>query len=180
MRNLSLDIQQALIGGDRAPNNFIALKDVVSNICEFAGWDYGEVWVPDKEGTILELHSTFYITAHKSKTEVLALEQFRACSEGFSFPPATGLPGRVWSSKQAEWLSDASSESERVFLRHKIAKGFGVKTGFGVPILSNDRVLAVVVFFMLDICKEDKQLTELIATILMQIGGNLESLLKKD
>jgi hypothetical protein len=61
--------------------------------------------------------------------------------------------------------------SERVFLRHHIAKAFGLKTGFGVPVLVNHRMLAVLVFFMLDACEEDKQLTEVVATILTQIGS---------
>ncbi len=106
------------------------------------------------------------------------LEQFRICTEGFSFPSNVGLPGRVWSSQQAEWLSDASSWSERIFLRHQIAKAFGVKTGFGVPVLANHRVLAVLVFFMLDACEEDKQLTELVATMATRIGDKLENLLR--
>ena len=116
MKNLSLDIQQALFDAVvRAANGSNALKNILSSICEFACWDYGEAWIPCKEGTILELHLASYITTHKSKAEVLSLEQFRTCTEGFSFPPAIGLPGRVWVSQQPEWLSDASSQSESVF-----------------------------------------------------------------
>jgi hypothetical protein len=172
MSNLSSDTQQILAEAVNEPSNLhTALNTVLNTICEFTHWDYGEAWIPSQEGTILELHSAFYITPHRSYAQVDALEQFRTCTQGFTFPPGVGLPGRVWSSQQAEWLPNASSVSERVFLRHHIAKAFGLKTGFGVPVLVNHRMLAVLVFFMLDACEEDKQLTEVVATILTQIGS---------
>jgi hypothetical protein len=177
MENLSLDIQQVLEQTiNEAPNLDAALKSVISNICEYTRWDYGEVWIPCKEGTILELYSAFYITPHRSNAQIDALEQFRICTKGFTFPPGVGLPGRVWSSKQIEWLPDACSVSEGVFLRNQIAKALGVKTGFGIPVLASDRVLAVLVFFMLDTHEENKELLEFLAAMVMQIAGKLEKL----
>lgn len=177
MKDLSLDIQRVLAKTvNEALNLDAALNSVLHNICEFTGWDYGEVWMPCQEGTILELYSAFYITPHRSNAQIDALEQFRICTKGFTFPPGVGLPGRVWSSQQPEWLPDACSVSEGVFLRNQIAKAFGVKTGFGFPLLADHRVLAVLVFFMLDESEEDKQRTELVTTIARQIGENLKNL----
>jgi hypothetical protein len=178
MENLFLDIQQVLEPAiNEAPNLDAALNSVLNNICEFTRWDYGEVWMPCQEGTILELYSAFYITPHRSNAQIDALEKFHICTKGFTFPPGVGLPGRVWSSQQPEWLPDACSVSEGVFLRNQIAKAFGVKTGFGIPVVGSDRVLAVLVFFMLDAHEKNKELIEFIATIATQIGGKLEKLL---
>ncbi len=51
---------------------------------------------------------------------------------------------------------------ETYFLRHYIAKAYGVRTGLGIPILANNQVLAVLVFFMLSVRSEDKELVELV------------------
>lgn len=83
---------------------------------------------------VLELSPAWYVNPRRDRISVSALEQFRLCSEAFVLPPATGLPGRVWSSQQPEWIVDVSAESETYFLRHQIAKAYGVRAGFGVPI----------------------------------------------
>lgn len=178
MKDLSLDIQQVLAKTVNETSNLhTALHSILNNICQVTGWDYGEVWIPSQEGTILELYSAFYITPHRSNAQIDALEQFRICTKGFTFPPGVGLPGRVWSSKQPEWLPDACSVSEGVFLRNQIAKAFGVKTGFGIPVIGSDRILAVLVFFMLDAHEENQELIDFLATIATQIGGKLEKIL---
>jgi GAF domain-containing protein len=178
MNNLSLDIQQVLEQAiNEAPNLDTAFNTLLHNICEFTRWDYGEVWIPCKEGTILELHSAFYITPHRSKAQIDALEQFHICTKGFTFPPDVGLPGRVWSSQQPEWLPDACAVSERVFLRNQIAKAFGVQTGFGIPVFASDRVVAVLVFFTLDAHEENKELIAFLATTLTQVANKLEKLI---
>lgn len=180
MNNLSLDIQQIFTQNGREVSNLhTALSSLLVNICEFTEWDYGEVWIPCQEDMLLELHSAFYITSHRSHAEVSSLEQFRICTKGFTFPLGVGLPGRVWSSRQSEWLPDASSLSERFFLRHQIAKAFGVKSGFGVPILANNCVLAILIFFMLHAREEDKRMTELVAALAMQIGNKLETFFRE-
>ncbi|NJP10892.1 MAG: GAF domain-containing protein [Leptolyngbyaceae cyanobacterium RU_5_1] len=176
MQNGSTDIQQTLTQAiDQASDLHTALDNVLSIICEFTGWDYGEAWIPFKEGRILELHPVCYISPHRSDADRYALEQFRNCTKGLTFPYNVGLPGRVWASQRIEWLNNPASQSERIFLRHHIAKAFGVKTGFGVPVLAGDRVLAVLAFFMLDSPMEDKGLTELISTLTNQIGNKLEN-----
>lgn len=141
--------------------NFSDLTVALGHICKRAKWDYGEVWMRGKDSTILQLCPASYINTHTSKDIISNLEQFRLCSQAFILSPGVGLPGRVWSSQQPEWICD-SQQSETYFLRHYIAKAFKVRTGLGVPILANNQVLAVLVFFMLSVRSEDKELVELI------------------
>ena len=155
-----------------APDFIGALSVALSKVCEVTDWDYGEAWIPYRDGSLLELSSAWHINTHRGSAYLLALEQFRLCSEGFVFPPATGLPGRVWSSQQPEWISDVSAHSEIYFLRNQIAKAFGVKAGFGVPILVNQQVLAVLVFFMSEARSEDRQLVELVQAAATQLGAS--------
>ncbi|HAJ58156.1 MAG TPA: hypothetical protein DCP31_01835, partial [Cyanobacteria bacterium UBA8543] len=84
------------------------------------------------------------------------MKEFRRQSEAFTFAPNAGLPGRVWSSQQPLWLRDVSTLATNLFARSHQAKACGLKAGFGVPILANDQVLAVLVFFMLESRQEDR------------------------
>ncbi len=146
------------------------LTQALGHVCELTHWDYGEVWMPNSDGTILQLSPASYINTDQSKVSIFALEQFKLCSQAFILSPGVGLPGRVYLSQQPEWIDDVSVQSETYFLRHYIAKAFGVKTGLGVPIISNDRVLAILVFFMLSVRSQDKQLVELVTAVATWLG----------
>lgn len=164
---------------DRASNSNAVFTHALSHICKYADWDYGEVWIPSTDDTMLELHSSCYISGDRTPAEMRALEQFRICSKGLFFLMDVGLPGRVWLMQRAEWLTNVATESERVFLRHHIAKAFGVKSGFGVPVLGRDRVVAVLVFFTLDFRQADKHLIEQIITLTASISQKLEALMER-
>ena len=47
---------------------------------------------------------------------------------------------------------------------------FSVKTGFGVPVIAGDRASAVLVFFMLSVRPKDKELIELVAKAVLELG----------
>jgi hypothetical protein len=131
------------------------IEQIVIEICEVTDWDYGEVWMPSANSKVLELSQVWHVAA--DTVDEMSLEQFRLCSEGCVVSPGEGLPGRVWSSAQSEWIADATAQSESYWLRNQIAKAFNLSAGFGVPIIVTDRALptlgdrvqAVVVFFKL-------------------------------
>ena len=148
-----------------------ALTAVLKQVCELGNWDYGEAWIPNQNGIILQHSSAFYINTRQSKDCISALEQFWHCSHALILTPGVGLPGRVWLSQQPEWICDVSVQPETYFLRHYIAKAYGVKTGLGVPVLVNNQVLAVLVFFMLSVRPEDKQLAKLAKDAATQLGA---------
>ncbi|MBD2742903.1 PAS domain S-box protein [Coleofasciculus sp. FACHB-1120] len=131
---------------------FIALQKV----CEATGWDFGEAWIPRSDGSVLECSPAWYSRAD-------SLEEFRKSSQVYTFPPGTGLPGRVWVSKQPEWRRDVSIESNQVYLRGQQAMKAGLKAALGIPIVNHDSVLTVLVFYMFESREEDERLIELIS-----------------
>ncbi|GAC1492867.1 MAG: hypothetical protein NVS2B14_05740 [Chamaesiphon sp.] len=153
------------------------LAIAISQVCEVTGWEYSEAWIPSQELTVLELSPAWCGNSAGEKASLLTLEQFRLCSEGFIFPPGTGLPGRIWSSQQPEWLCDAAAQSETFFLRNQIAKGFGIKAGYGVPVFHNQEVKAVIIFFTCKDCEEDRQLVELAQAAAVELGRAFEELM---
>lgn len=160
-----------------APDFHTALFATLLQVCEVTGWDYGEAWIPCKNSRVLELSPVWYSTPQRvfmGNGTALAIEQFRLCSEAFVLPPAIGLPGRVWSSQQPEWIVDVSAHSETYFLRNQIAKACGIKAGFGVPVIVNYQVSAVLIFFLRQARQEDQRLIELVAGVAIKLGAIMQ------
>jgi PAS domain S-box-containing protein len=133
-----------------------ALRVALEKVCEATGWDFGEAWIPGEDGTALKCSPAWY-------NRDANLAQFRNLSENLIFPPGIGIPGRVWISKEPEWRRDVSLEPTEVYFRAQHAKEFGLKSALGIPIVANDQVLAVLVFFMYEARDKDERLMELIS-----------------
>lgn len=74
-----------------------------------------------------------------------ALAEFARASTGFQFRPRVGMPGRVWSSRRAEWL--AGLDDSEAFRRSPLASQFGMKTCLAVPLVFGGEVHSVMAFY---------------------------------
>jgi diguanylate cyclase (GGDEF)-like protein len=117
-----------------------ALEGVLAKICQTIHWDFGEAWIPTQRGTQLRLSRGGY--SHSRE-----FERFRHLSEAIAFTPHEGLPGRVWVSKELEWIEDISQTPSLISPRMRQAKEVGLKGALAVPICWQRQVLAVLVFF---------------------------------
>lgn len=133
----------------------------LQQVCETTGWICGEAWIPRADDTILECAPVWY-------SSIEGLEIFRETSSKFTFAPGVGLPGRVWLSKQSVWIQDVTTDAN--FLRANIAKEVGLRAGVGIPILADDKVVAVVDFFLRESQIEDKRLIEIVTAVAAQLG----------
>ncbi len=138
-----------------------ALGVVLRKVCESTGWIYGEAWVPGPDGTRLECSPSWY-----SKVE--GLGKFWNASDGCTFLPGIGLPGRVWLSKKPVWIRDVTADAN--FPRAPLAREHGLKAAMGIPVLANDTVVAVIVFFVFESRAEDERLVGLVSAIAAQLG----------
>ncbi len=132
-------------------------------ICELTNWDYGEAWLPRPDNTALTLS---WATCGNTPS----LEKFRLSREILTFPPNMGLAGRVWTSQQSEWIEDISAELDGVLLDDQMMQFPQFKAGLAVPIILDNRVLAVLVFFMTKSCPYHQQWSELVTAITTQLG----------
>lgn len=151
-----------------------AFTDILRLICTNIGWDVGEVWMPveDGDGTRLEYGSIWYESQKAScQFPERSLAEFRSCSQAVTVTANVGLPGRVWSSQQSEWIEDVSAAESSIFVRAKIAAKVGLKAGFGVPIVANNRVLAVLVFLKCTKSAEDQRLVKLVNAVATQLAS---------
>ncbi|NJL22624.1 MAG: PAS domain S-box protein, partial [Leptolyngbyaceae cyanobacterium SM1_3_5] len=139
-----------------------ALVSILQVVCEFQGWNYGEVWSLDTHQQMLKCQSAWYSNEGTSCRSSSLLDH--------ALPIGLGLPGRVWRSGQPEWRSDVAQAPEAIFLCHHIVLECGLKTVLGVPLIVNDQVLAVLVFFRFEAIQEDQWLIESLTAIATQLG----------
>ena len=143
-----------------------ALEVILHQVGQTIRWDVGEAWIPDAEGTVLQSAPGWYASNAR-------MDSFRSQSEQLTFAMNIGLPGRVWASKQPEWVEDISQGYPH-FLESQIALEIGFKAGFGVPILVGDEVLAVLVFFKLSPCRKNARFIDIFNAVATQLGSLIQ------
>lgn len=144
-----------------------AIEIALKNICEITGWNYGDAWIRSKDGSVLERIPSGYCSLGSPV-------KFKELSEKFTFPPGTGMPGRIWLSKKYEWVPDVSIVSEIDFPRAQFARDAGFRACLGVPIIANDEALAVLVFLMFESREEEMQIVDFISVAAAQLGSVIQ------
>jgi PAS domain S-box-containing protein len=132
---------------------------------ECLGWDVGALWRVAREAQALRCVELW----HEASIEV---PEFERVSREFTFVPGLGLPGRVWSSLEPEYIPDVVPDEN--FPRVSIAEREGLHAAFGFPILLGGEVLGVIEFFSREIRQPDQELLNMLATIGSQIGQFIE------
>ncbi|HEY9803716.1 MAG TPA: GAF domain-containing protein [Leptolyngbyaceae cyanobacterium] len=144
-----------------------ALTLVLRVICQTIGWDFGEAWTPNRESSVLEHSLVCYF-------EEADLAEFCHQSKDLKMALGEGLPGRVWQTKQPEWIEDVSQLKQPQFLRSLQAAKVGLKACFGIPIIARREVLAVLVFFKHSFTQADKRLLMLLGAVATQLSALIE------
>ncbi len=144
-----------------------ALEIVLRRVCEKTGWAFGQAWLPRPDKAALECGPAWF-----REPAGRGLERFREVSRGTIFTPGVGLPGRVWSSRQAAWVRDVTQDPN--FPRAPMAGEVGLKAALAIPILSGDAVIAVLEFFVREPRAEDDRLVKVITAAAAQLGLVIE------
>jgi len=147
----------------------VTIEEATSRILpamgECLGWDVGAFWRVDLKAEALRCVALW----HKASIEV---PEFERVSRESTFGPGLGLPGRVWSSLQPEYVYDVVSDEN--FPRGPIAKREDLHAALAFPILLGREALGVIEFFSHEIRQPDQELLNVLATIGNQIGQFIE------
>ncbi len=138
-----------------------ALHIVLRRVCEKTGWTLGQAWLPDSNGAVLNLGPGWYCGNGE-------LDNFRTISQNVHFGPGVGLPGRVWQSKHPAWVENVTEDPN--FPRFATALAAGLKTGVAIPIISDDKIIAVLEFFM----RESREQNENLLNFITAVAGQLD------
>jgi PAS domain S-box-containing protein len=143
-----------------------ALARALRAIGESLDWRFGAVWEPaaDRPEALhcVEVWHAIGVDA----------DDFAATSRATVLASGEGLPGRVWRSGEAAWISDVLGDEN--FPRGAAARRAGLHAAFCFPIRSARGVLGVIEFFTGEARAPDDELLATMANLGHQIGQAVE------
>src|SRR5262245_3256037 len=116
---------------ERSPAIETALRTVLQDVVEAAGFSVGLAWLP--VGAALEMRVAFVVDP--------LFQQFVDSSRALVFTHGEGLPGKAWTSRQVLFVNDMPSEA--MFYRTQAAADAGLRSALVIPVLGADEVVAV-------------------------------------
>lgn len=144
-----------------------SLDDVIQlcleSICDLLGWPVGHAFLARPEAEHLSDH---FWTGDETGYGAL-----RAATRQTLFSRGHGLPGRVWSNAESEWIDDA--EMAQRFVRGH-SRDLGIRAAFAIPIAARGQVVAVLEFFSPVPAGKEPDLILVAETIAAQAGRALE------
>ncbi|WP_333278418.1 MULTISPECIES: PAS domain S-box protein [unclassified Microcoleus] len=144
-----------------------ALPDILRLLCTAIGWNFAEAWIPAANGAVLEHSETWYASDRD-------LDRFGRETHKIRFAPGVGVPGRIWSTRNVEWIEDVSVVNNSFFARSQMAAAVGLKACFGVPIPASSEVVAVLVFCKRDRSIMEPRIVELVKAVATQLGAHIQ------
>ncbi|WP_016950382.1 diguanylate cyclase domain-containing protein [Anabaena sp. PCC 7108] len=149
---------------NQAPNLNHALDAVLCEVCQVIGWDYGEAWLTNLDGTGLELAQVTYDSLDQQ------LYNFHKASSKYIFSYGVQLIGQVGATQQPRWIEDISQVQKDEFIRVESANKAGLKTAFAVPISLEGETLVVMCFFKRSPLAYHPKLVELVNAVAIELS----------
>jgi PAS domain S-box-containing protein len=159
-RDLRL-LQAATLAIGQAEDSLSALTTLLEKVCEFTGWAYGQIWLPDNESARLRIGPAWYSRNPR-------FEQFRRANEALSFAPKEGLLERVWSTHEPAWVWDLAPDPNRA--RRPMILEARFQSWIGIPVLADGEVIAVIEFFETERHERSERALRLISIMAVQLG----------
>lgn len=143
-----------------------AITYSLRKICEFTGWPVGHLYLLEEDWQTLFSSGIWYLEDKKR------FNNFREITQKSRLAPGEGLPGRVIANGKAQFVLDLKTDPN--FPRATFSKEIGVDSGFGFPILIEDRAVGVMEFFSSIPMEPDKRLMEVMESIGVLLGRVIE------
>jgi len=144
-----------------------AICTLVREIGETFAWDVGIAWKPDPAAKVLR--SQFCWSSERS-----GAREFAEHSAKIELPFGSGLPGRVYASGHAEWLSDVTADQR--FPRIEAARKAGLHSAIAFPLGSSSETLVVVEFFSRSNRAPAEESVQMTAALRSELEGLLRRL----
>ncbi len=146
-----------------------AAQSCVDAVCRFTGWPIGHLYLVSNNPTDDRL---LYPTSVWHISDPGRFARFLETTAERRFAPGRGLPGRIFASGKPEWLIDIPASPNHP--RAASALEVGIRTAFGVPILTGYQVSGVLEFFTTEVFEPDLQMLDVMANIGAQLGRVIE------
>jgi adenylate cyclase len=148
-----------------------AIPRILQAICQTLGWDVGELWTPNQYITIpveLDIADVVLRCVEIWSSRVVSVREFKAITWQTTYHSGVGLPGRIWARRSPYWIKDIADDHD--FKRSKAAVAVGLQAAFGFPILDENQILGVMIFFSREAQPKDVELLQMMLSIGSQIA----------
>jgi len=157
--------EQVLFATARALAESETLEDaaprMLKGICDALGWQYGAIWEVDRAHNVMRCVATWHPPAQP-------FDAFARATMEARLAPGVGLPGRVWTGREAVWIPDVANDTN--FPRAPFAARAGLHSAFCLPIVQGTHVLGVMEFFSREILEPNPKLIAMITAICSQVA----------
>jgi two-component system response regulator HydG len=143
-----------------------AAPQFLREIGESLGWEIGILWRVDDEAQVMVCEETWSAPALKA-------EKLMSKTRSARLPPATGLPGRVWSTGEQVWVEDYSNGE--LSLAPILAKE-NMHCAACIPIKLKDQVFGALEFVSRNSRLPDQNIRETMTGLGTQVGLFMERL----
>ncbi len=141
------------------------LNNILQTIGEHLGWQIGQWWQLDEATNKLFCASNW----HEDNQPTTA---FDTISQETRYAVGEGLPGRIWQEAIPGWSNEFNEPASFVEQQSNVAQC--LQSAFGLPILLEDKVLGVMVFYSRYNYAPDGELLELLKDLGNRIGQFVE------
>lgn len=150
-----------------AESSNAALETTLELIANYTGWPIGHVYLPaiGDEPTLVSTRLWHLENQERFKSFVEITEQT-------NFRIGEGLPGRVYASKRTHWIKDVTCDDN--FPRARYLEDIAVRGAFGLPVVSQGEVVAVLEFFSPDIQAPVQSILDMAEEVGDQLGYVIE------
>jgi PAS domain S-box-containing protein len=159
---VQLAVTQAIVHSKSLDEAFPRVLQTIGEIYDFS---YGAVWLIDEKVDLIKPH-TLWI-ANNQKYRNLYDQTLKS-----AFKKGTGVPGHVWQSGNAQWISAVEAEVDRdtLYPRTCTAVKCGLHAAVGFPIVRDSKVIGVIEFFFSKMQVNQLDLMELLSPFGHELG----------
>lgn len=142
------------------------LQLCLDSVCELTGWPAGRAYLPQTGDPPRLAPAAIW---HGDLDRFSAL---RAATAASIFAPGEGLAGRIWMSREPEWIPDVRASG--AFPRARLVEDIGIQSAFGFPIVSGGEITAILEFFSCEAAQPDTRVLHIVRALGHQVGRVLE------
>jgi PAS domain S-box-containing protein len=142
----------------RAASFADAVPSLLRAIAGGLGMDVCALWMADDDGRVLRCRETFDVGDPR-------FEDFLTQTRTMICTPGVGLTGRVWQSRQAEWLTSVATSP-----RARAAFAAGLASGVAYPVLAGQLFVGVIELFSTSALPSDPALLAMLSALGNELG----------
>lgn len=152
-----------------------AVRSILKFICTTAKWSVGHAYILSPDQNKVTSSGLWYI----EPSERLTLRNFVNATKKMEFPRGTGMPGRVWETKEPVWVYDLHENNNS--LRINLCPEVDLHSAFAFPVFNQAGELVLILeFFSHDYIHQSDVLINYLKTLSLQLGSSVSRLTMED